>query len=128
MSRIAPSGYNDRVRYTLQHEVTGNLIINEPIGWRDDDNEFIRHTKFHGIWTQMTNALKFFGSGADYINNVYFTYGINAKIRLVKDERNPRTDIFERTYDGFLDLETWELEERIVSVKFNSSNLFKTIK
>jgi hypothetical protein len=128
MSRKQPQGYSDRARYTLLHDPSGSLIINEPIGWRDDDNEFIRHPRYHGIWTQMTNSLEFFGNGADYINSVYNIYGVRAKIRLTKDERNPRTDIFERVYDGFLDLETWELKDRIVSVKFNSSNLFKIIK
>lgn len=127
MSRIQPT-YSDRVRYTLQHTATGSLVVDEPIGWRDDDNEFVRNTVFHGILTQMTNSLKFTGTGKDFIDTVYGTYGINADLRLVKDERNPTTDIYERSYDGFLDLSTLETTQNITSVKFNSSDLFKLLK
>ena len=127
MSRIQPT-YSDRVRYFLQHDESGTLLISEPIGWKADDNEFIRSKKFHGVMTQMTNNLKFTNDGRSYINTVRNTYGINANLRLVKDEKDPITDIWTRAYDGFLDLSTWSEEDKKVSVKFNSSGLLKLLK
>lgn len=127
MSRIQPT-YSDRVRYILQHDETGFLKVQEPIGWRDDDNEFVRHKTYHGINVQLTNKLEFVDNGANYISEVFLTYGIKARIRLVKDERNPRTDVWTRSYDGFLDLSTYERKDNIVSIKFNSSNLLTVLK
>ena len=127
MSRIQPT-FSNRVRYTLQHTQTGNLIIPEPIGWSNDDNEFIRSKVLHGVLTQMTNNLKFVDSGRNFINNVRNIYGIDADLRLVKDEKHPITDEWVRSYDGFLDLSTWNDEDNKVSVKFDSSGLMKLIK
>tara|TARA_R110000782_G_scaffold268468_2_gene364969 strand:- start:675 stop:3023 length:2349 start_codon:yes stop_codon:yes gene_type:complete len=127
MSRIAPI-YSNRVIYKLTHTSANPLKIREPIGWRDDDNEFVRSKTFHGILTQLTNNLGFTNDGRAFIKNIYALYGVNAKIRLTKDERNPSTDVFERQYSGFLDLFSYEDFEDVVSVKFISSNLLKTIK
>jgi len=127
MSRIAPI-YSDRVRYSLSHNPTGTQIIQEPQGWRDDDNEFVRHKTFHGIMTQMTNNLTFYNDGADFIEGIYKQYGINADLRMTKDERNPHTDIWERSYDGVLDLLTYSKEREGISCKFTSSSLLKLIK
>ena len=103
MSRIAPI-YANRVRYELSQALVENQSITEPIGWRDDDNEFIRSKTFHGMLTQLTNNLGFTENGRDFINTVYNQSGVNARIRLTKDERNPTTDVWERQYSGFLDL------------------------
>lgn len=127
MSRLQPT-FSDRVRYILMHDETGTLIIPEPIGWKNDDNEFVRSKKMHGVMTQMTNNLKFTDSGRNFINTVRNTYGINADLRMVKDEKHPRTDVWTRAYDGFLDLSTWAEEDKKVSVKFDSSGLLKLIK
>ena len=92
------------------------------------DNEFVRSKTLHGVMTQMTNNLKFTNEGRNYINTVRNTYGINADLRMVKDERHPITDEWTRVYDGFLDLSTWSDSDNKVSVKFDSSGLLKLIK
>ena len=127
MSRLQPT-FSDRVRYILMHTETGTLTIPEPIGWRNDDNEFVRSKTLHGVMTQMTNNLKFTNQGRNFINSVRDVYGINADLRMVKDERNPVTDEWTRQYSGFLDLSTWFEEDSKVSVKFDSSGLLKLIK
>jgi len=117
MSRIAPI-YSNRVRYELSQALTGKVSIREPRGWRDDDNEFVRSKTFHGIMTQLTNNLGFTGDGRTFIINAKDQFGVNARIRLTKDERNPRTDVWERQYSGFLDLFTYEdFDDVVVSLK-----------
>jgi hypothetical protein len=127
LSRLQPT-FSDRVRYILQHTETGTLTIPEPIGWRNDDNEFVRSKAMAGVMTQMTNNLQFTNQGRNFINSVRDVYGINADLRMVKDQKNPRTDVWERVYSGFLDLSTWAEENSKVSVKFDSSGLLKLIK
>ncbi|MHB1108288.1 MAG: hypothetical protein ACYCZ2_18180 [Lutibacter sp.] len=127
MSNVNPTLRN-RVRYTLKNKNFKPLEITEPIGWKDDDKETARHNRFKGMFTNFSNSLKFIGSGKDYINLVFEIYGINAEIRLTKDVRHPKTDKWERSYDGFLDLMTKETEDDKLSIKFNASGLEKLIK
>jgi len=127
MSRIQPI-YSDRVRYKLSHNPTGTQVVEEPKGWKEDDNEFVRNKTFHGVFPQMTNNLTFFHTGAKFIENIFNIYGVNADLILIKEERNPKTDIWGLTYSGFLDMPTFSKENRGVSVKFVSSGLLRVIK
>ena len=115
--------YMDRVRFTLIHKIQGAKVIVEPEGWQDDEKEYARHETYHGIITKFSNALKFVDEAADYINMIFDIYGINAELRLVKEERHPHTDIWEKIYDGYLDMSTREREDGQVSIKFNSGGL-----
>lgn len=127
MSNIYPI-YTDRTRYKLNHNPTGQQTVQEPKGFRDDDNEYVRDKSFHGIFPQMTNNLTFYNNGGVFIEDVYFQYGINAEIILTKEERNPKTDVWEQSYTGFLDLSTYSKENEGVSIKFVSSGLLRVIK
>lgn len=127
MSTANPN-YNDRVRYTLQFKPYGTQVIEEPEGWQDDDKEIARNEDYHGIFAKFSNSLQFVGNGADYILAVDELFGVNANIRLIKDERHPQTDIWEKAYEGFLDLSTMEIENGKVGVKFNSGGLEQLLK
>ena len=127
MSNIYPI-YTDRVRYKLTQNPTGQQIVEEPSGFRNDDNEFIRDKSFHGIFPQMTNNLTFYNQGGLYITAIYNDFGINADLILTKEERNPKTDIWELVYTGFLDFSTYSRKDEGVSIKFVSSGLLRVIK
>jgi len=127
MSSIYPI-YTDRVRYKLTHNPTGQQIVEEPVGFNSDDNEFVRDGSFHGIFPQMTNDLTFYNSGYNFIKNIYDIYGINADLILTKEERNPSTDEWQQSYTGFLDFSTYSRENQGVSIKFVSSGLLRIIK
>jgi len=127
-------GYVDRVQYYLYNSKMGEALIIEPEGWDTDEKEYQRHKDYGGIFPQFSNALKFtkgdskMQGGASYISDVRKFYGINEEIRLTRRERNPKTDVWETTYFGFLDLSTYEYEDRKVSVKFNSGGLEQSLK
>lgn len=121
-------GYFDRIRYILRNINFDDEIITEPEGWKSDEVELIRSKTYHGIFQQFSNNLKFVDDGVSYINTVRQLYGINERIKLIREERNPVTDVWEQTYFGFLDLSTWESEEGKVSVKFNSGGLEQALK
>ncbi len=127
MGNVNPTLRN-RVRYMLYCKGMSNIEITEPIGWKDDDKEFTRIKPYDGLFTNFSNSLKFIGEGKDWIELVDETYGVNANIRLMKDIRHPKTDKWERSYDGFLDLMTKEVEDNKLSLKFNSGGLEKLIK
>jgi len=127
MSRINPI-YSDRIRYKLNHNPTGEQLIQEPKGFKDDDNEFVRDKAFRGMFLQMTNNLTFYGDGAVFIEDIYLEFGINAELILTKEERNPVTDEWELAYSGYLDFFTYQKEDFGISIKFISSGLLRVIK
>jgi len=122
-------GYNDRVQYELFNKQSGSLILKtEPIGWDSDEKEYQRHKDYGGMFPQFSNSLKFVNDGRTYIRDVRKFYGINEEIRLTRKERDPVTDQWQVTYFGFLDLSTYEDEDKKVSVKFNSGGLEQALK
>lgn len=120
--------YFDRVRFTLQNDNLGPLIIEEPVGWNSDDKELSRHRDYHGIFPKFSNNLKFIGNAKDYLQTLYDIYGINAQVRLVKDEKHPKTDEWTRSYAGYLDMSTYQVENNTISLKFNSGGLEAELK
>jgi len=120
--------YFDRVRYTLYNKNQGSLIIEEPIGWHSDEKELARHETYHGIVSRFSNSSKFIGSGKDFIQLIYDIEGINAEIKLKREEKHPKTDLWTLTYSGYLDLSTYECEGNQVSIKFNSGGLEQLLK
>lgn len=127
MGAINPEYFN-RVRYTLQSKGFNSVTIPEPIGWRSDEKEYSRHKKYHGIITKFSNNLKFIDAGAEFIDLIRDIKGINAEIRMIRDEKHPQTDKWERTYDGFLDMSTYKKEDQQIAMKFNASGLEKALK
>lgn len=122
-------GYYDRVRYILRNiHFDDETLKVEPEGWKSDDTEFGRSKTYHGIFPQFSNNLKFVLDGATYINLVRDLYGVNERIKLIREERNPKTDVWDETYYGFLDLSTWESEDGKVSCKFNSAGIEQALK
>lgn len=120
--------YFDRVRFILQNDNLGSLIIEEPIGWNNDEKELARHKDYHGIFPKFSNNLKFYGQAYDYLKTIYDVYGINAQVRLVKDEKHPKTDEWTRSYFGYLDMSTRQIEDNKIAFKFNSGGLEAELK
>lgn len=127
MSDVNPT-LSDRVRYTLSCKGMKSIEITAPIGWKDDEKELAKNKGYDGLFTNFSNSLKFIGNGKDWINLVDDLYGVNAEIRLVKDEKHPKTDKWLRSYDGFLDMMTKEEEDGQLSLKYNAGGLEKLIK
>jgi len=121
-------GYSDRIRYILRNINFSDKTIIEPEGWRTDNIELERSKTSHGVFQQFSNSLKFVLDGAEHIKLIRALYGIEAEIKLIREERDPVSDIWTQTYFGFLDLSTYENEDGKVSVKFNSGGLEQLLK
>ena len=122
------TNFRDRVRYTLYHKKLGSQVITEPIGWNEDEQEYVKHSKYEGILTRLSNSSKYIENGADFINKALETYGIEEEIVLKKEVRHPQTDHWILDYTGVMDLSKWESENFEVKAKFNSSGLETILK
>jgi len=120
-------GFEDRTKYILTNEEFGDLNTIEPIGWNEDEKELKRSDDLFGVFTNLSNNLKFVGDAYNYISSIYDLAGIEADIILTKYERNGYTDEWEVSYRGYLDLTTYTLEDNKLSVKFNESGFYKKI-
>lgn len=121
-------GYYNRIRYTLYHHLLGSQIVEEPEGWRDDEKELSRNSKYHGIFARFSNSAKYYGSGYDFLKTVYEIDGINANVRLTKDVKHPKTDDWVREYEGVFDFSTYQEEDKKISLKFNSDGIEEVLK
>ena len=106
----------------MDNKTVGRKIIEEPLGWDEDQKEYARH-KRHGIFPKMSNSLFFFGESQRLLDFIWDVEGVKAQIIIIKEERHPQTNRWTRAYWGFLDMLTREVEDGIVSFKFNSGGV-----
>lgn len=126
MSNINPT-YRERVRFFIENPQIGRKYISEPLGWDDDNKEYARHER-HGVFPKMSSSLKFVGSSAILLDTIWRIEGFKANIMLVKEEKHPHTNEWKRSYWGFLNMLSREVNEGILSFEFNSGGIEKTIK
>jgi len=128
---IIQDSYYKRYVYSLRGEL-GVQYISEPIGWNDDDKIFKRSTDTHGVFINLSNNLEFYigdnenNGGYEYLKQTYDTYGINAKVTLVKEEDISGT--LKEVYRGYFDFSTYLKKPYTISIKFNESGLYEKIK
>lgn len=120
-------GYYNRVKYTLYHKTLGSQIIEEPEGWKDDGKEFSRHSVYHGIFPQFSNVAKYSGDAYEFLKLAFELESVLAKVRLVKEEKDPKTDLWVKKYAGFFDFSTYVEEDKKISLKFNSDGLIEEL-
>lgn len=133
MGNIIQPSYSNRIKYTLRNDVFGSQIISEPIGWNEDEKEFKRSVKVHGVFTSLSNNLKFYrgdennDGGFSYLEGVYQQQGINAEVLLIKEEKHPQTDLWQEAHRGNFDFSTRVIKDNQMSVKFKESSFYTSI-
>lgn len=96
-------------------------------GWKEYGVTFGRETEISNIVKSYTNQWIFFGSDADYIKTKFYTYGVNAKVRLiVKKLTNFLQKKYEIDYAGYFDFSQIEISGS-VSIPLNEGGLFRLI-
>lgn len=75
-------------RYTLSHATEGVYVLpSDPKGWDQAKFSITRSPKYHGMNYAQVVALSFIcGSGKEFIDNVYNTYGIDEEIKISIEE------------------------------------------
>jgi len=117
------------VEYTLGHEsLTEPIVIEEPIGWKDDLMELKRSDKNFTTVTKYSTNLEFFGDGADIIRQIYANYGLEAQIVLRKKIVHPTKQEVITRYIAFLDGYTFSQKNGKIKVNAVESDLTGKIK
>ena len=120
--------FYDRKKYLLYHNGFEFETL-EPDGWKDDNKRFERNETYHGIAVTLTTGLTFFGETRDWFMSVLKTAGPNADIRLIKNVRDPNTDIWKKDYEAWADLRSYKITETGFECDFNAdplTTLFKS--
>jgi hypothetical protein len=131
MNSISPTYYN-LVRYFLLGDTIGRKKISEPIGWKEDEKEFKRSPKVHGVFINLSNNLEFYkgdeknNGGYDYLVASYEAEGINANVILIKQEQVNNEWV--ESYRGHLDFSTYSKLNNKAKIRFNESGLYEKIK
>lgn len=123
MSNINPA-YRNRVRFFIENTVIGRKMIDEPLGWDEDQKEYLRHQR-HGVFSKLSNNLDFVGKSKELIDVIWEAEGVKADILVIKQEKHPLTNKWINSYFGYLDMLTRKLEDGVLSFKFNSGGVEK---
>ena len=125
------TSYSDIVKYTLIGDL-GSTEISAPINWNEDEKEFKRSEDAHGVFINLSNNLQFYkgdelnDGGYSFIKETYDTYGINAKLLLIKSDKED--DKWVESYRGYLDFSTYSRQSNLIEIKFNESGLYEKLK
>lgn len=129
---------SDYVRFVLQNgSYPSKQMDQEPDGWENDNLEIVRHKQYHGMFTQFTGSLEFYGVDRDYIKNAFELGGLNTDLYLIKYVLGKTLKLgseteyevkWELEYIGLADFETLEDSNGSVKLNFNSNSLETLIK
>lgn len=131
MAEIQPT-YERRFRYTLRTDGKTPLVIAPPIGYKSDKKAFKRLDS-HGVFTNKTGNLIFYkGSenkdgGFNFLESIFQEKGVNVIVELLKEEKNPRTDIFEEHYRDVFDFYTRSIVNNKMSIKFKDNEFLSSL-
>jgi len=117
------------IQYTLNHEsLTEPLIIEEPIGWKDDLMNIKRSDKNFTTVTKYSTNLEFFGIGENAITEIYKNYGLEAEIILIKKIQDPLVQEFKTRYYAILDGYSYARGNDKVKISTLESRLTRELK
>jgi hypothetical protein len=142
-------------RFTLSHETLGSAILSQdPQGWKDMETIVKRGLEYHGTFYQTMVQLEFAcGSGKEFIDEVYDTYGVDAVINILieiscrgssgavysndysddySDDYGSQTQssgssIFTTFYEGTLDLSKYNKTSRSTFVDILQSDFIQKV-
>ena len=117
-----------KVRYILTTKSSGVVTLTtDPDGWKDDERQIVRDSKYYGLIYEFAGELNFSQDGYDIITQELLTNGHNANILLRRDRLN-YNDEWELDYIGALDVTTKKENDSTISFKLSDAGLTKTIK
>lgn len=124
MSQIS-SRYSNYVEYTLDCATASPLVINEPIGWEQDDFELDRHKSYHGVFTSFTSSLSFYKQSMDYILLAYELGGINTTLTITKKQTKEVDGVVKMSvsYFGYANFNTMVIKDQKLDIQFTSDSL-----
>ena len=106
-----------KYKYKLTHSIEGSLeLTHSPIGWESKSITFTRSSVYRSVLNSYSLSLQFPFEGADYITNIFDTYGITALIDIEIKELDHSDFSYNVFYDGVLDLKTYRKTRDAVEV------------
>lgn len=125
------TGKSDHVRFILKSSVATSLVLDqEPIGWQDDELEVVRNKRYHGVFTQFSNSLRFIGVARQYIEDALAIDGNNTRCFLTRESLKPVDGEVKwvEDYRGLADPNTRKVKDNKLSIRFNSNDLEELVK
>lgn len=120
----------NRESHYLQYEGDKKpVLIEEPIGWKNNPNQGIKRSKDSNEFiSKEAKDVRFIKKGRDYILNTEKIHGSQAKIRYIIVKENPEDsmDFYKDIY--FLNLYKYKDKNGILSIKIDEGGLAKTLK
>jgi|GEM_PF-2326631 len=93
-----------RFRFTLDSDILGPLVLkNDPIGWDELGKTLTRSSATHGLLLDYSVQMGFIKEAKAYLELAYATLGIEADVRVLIEQENPNTWLYDEYYRGRID-------------------------
>lgn len=116
----------DLVEYKLISQY-GEIICEEPFGWKDDLMELKRSRSNYTTVTKYATNLQFHGQGARFIRDTYKNYGFEERITLIKTVDAPFEMGRIEKYRAFIDGYSFKIKDDRVTVNLMESDIIGKI-
>lgn len=120
--------FYERKRYTLDYKTNRLENATEPTNWEDVSRKKSRNRIYHGIDTNISEAIIFTGDERAFLIDMADTYGVNALVRIKVEVKSAQTDLWEIDYIGFFDFTTYKITEFTFECKVNADSLKARLK
>lgn len=101
-------------KYILNHSVKGSLTLeNSPVNWLDKNITFTRHDVYKSVLSSFSLELGFPFEGAEYLKDVYETYGIDEEVTITITQLDKSDYTYKAFYAGIIDFSTYRYENNI---------------
>lgn len=114
--------------YVLNSDAKGKVKLeHDPMGWEEQRVSVTRSPTYYGLFREVSTSLKFVKDGKDYIQEVYETLGIDAKVFISIYEYVSNIDKYLRFYVGLIDLSTYSFEETFIECDISDSDFNRKV-
>lgn len=135
MSSSGINGTFNRFRIVLDSDLLGERIAADPVNITDDVLEFKRSNDLHGVFKSISDGMEYVRtpvpdavSVMQYVKEVYDAEGVNAEIKITKQIRNDKTDIWENEFSSFIDMTSLVFTKDKMKAQLTESRFYNDIK
>lgn len=109
----------NQVYFELYTKELGRKTIQEPRGWNEDFLSFSRDKDSKDIRKRIEIDLSFFGDGSEYLQNVFYGYGVRPNCLILKYEKSTtsKDETWFIAYVQRVDLATFDIDNKTGEVK-----------
>lgn len=114
--------------FILIDGATETTLSHAPAGWDDIQVNYVRHSKYYGLFRTFGISLRFVLDGAQYLREQYYSYGTEKVVGIRINQLNKVSLQYELFYQGEIDFSVFKDSSEFVEVNIVDGGLNRLLK